>query len=227
MIELMRKDFRIYRPAFIAAAVAMWVPLLIVAGGPLIRNANMPYGLKLFLSEDYEVFVWVLVVVVAAIFGGMSFAVERRDRSAEFLAMLPASRWDVACSKLVLSAIILVPWLSNLALFVAVERALPRYSGPVNNQFEELCAFLVVTGGLIAAAFGISLLLGQFIKSPAIAACAGLAFVFLVIFSMGELRELELVSPAQFQWLIFIVNLVAGVLGVVAGVWICMRRVSP
>src|SRR5207253_1733249 len=42
-----------------------------------------------------------VTVFLAAIFGGIAFAQERRDRSADFLAMLPTSRRQIVISKFI------------------------------------------------------------------------------------------------------------------------------
>jgi hypothetical protein len=116
MNALLRKDWRLYRPTIIGC-------LVVLAGACLI-------GVLPLIPEDPRagpcskprqvVNVALLATGVtarfAAVFGASVFAVERRDRTAEFLLMLPIRRTHILASKAAVAGLFLLAlWVCHLS----------------------------------------------------------------------------------------------------------------
>ncbi len=109
---LFRKDLRLFRVPFITGLVilagAYLVGAIVAVGvwGEATRDARRAVNdIAAGRVVAYAVVPAALVALgltafLTASFGGGAFAVERRDRSADFLAMLPIPRWRIAASKL-------------------------------------------------------------------------------------------------------------------------------
>jgi ABC-type transport system involved in multi-copper enzyme maturation permease subunit len=98
---LICKDWRIYRPAVVGGVVLALMPG--VLGWVFSSTRNVDFGVPTLQRE----FGAPVTMMMAAIFGGIAFAAERRDGSAEFLAALPPPRWAVVGSKLIVSLVCL------------------------------------------------------------------------------------------------------------------------
>jgi hypothetical protein len=112
------------------------------------------------------------VVLAAAVFGGSAFALERRERSADFLAMLPVKRRRIIASKLLVS-------FALLGSFLAVEMGVLRCSDFVRS-WETFPDLLMATFNFAAAGiaiFAIAWLLSTFLSSTAIAASVAILLV--------------------------------------------------
>jgi len=238
MIALMRKDLRIYRAAFIAAAIAICLPILLAILQYLLGNFPMPRpmlvpqpgtGVTATADSLQGIFAFGigLTVIAAAIFGGTAFSIERRDRSAEFLAMLPASRSTVALSKLLVSFAILLPWIINSGVMFVCQifnfhsgiddYGFGRSPQRIVGHFYEIFG---LSGAVIAAAFGVAWLSGVLSRSPTIASCIGLFFVFVWLWGF-------VLPEAVMEFLLIATGITVGIIGTLAGVLISFKRVSP
>lgn len=98
MRALIRKDWRVYRPA-IVGAVVVTIGVYAIGVSPIVCHSGVA------AAERVTRFLYVALLaaattgVFAAALGASSFAVERRDGAAEFLAMLPVSRTRILLSK--------------------------------------------------------------------------------------------------------------------------------
>lgn len=103
MLPLLRKDWRLFRAPLIASMVAL---LMAYAGGweevSTVRYATLGWrwGHAIHLGAEYGLYA---TAVMAAVFAGVSFAAERKERWADFLAMLPPTPGRVLLSKLLVA----------------------------------------------------------------------------------------------------------------------------
>ena len=239
-IALLRKDWRVYRTVIVGTAVLAVAPYVF---GLLLQWMFQPnrgvaardYLEVVLLSASFGMFV---AVLLAAVYGGAAFAAERRDRTAEFVAMLPVSRWHAAASKAVLSfACLLATWgLHYLA--ATASHHLAGAQAVVEPTIAHDAVEIVLPVMLLT--FGLAWLLSSAIESPAIAAVAaiaaavGLLLVTLFaaryaayVWSMVEKETLSLdfniyVRPASQA-----MSVGVGLLALLAGTAYYARRVRP
>ena len=121
MIALLHKDIRLNRMVLIIAIAMTVVPYCIAAVFVLNEAyaASMPIHRSwpnlLLAANHFCLMHW---PIAAALLGGNSFACERADRSAEFLAYLPPTKRLVATSKLFVAILVGAGfWGINLFLF--------------------------------------------------------------------------------------------------------------
>jgi ABC-type transport system involved in multi-copper enzyme maturation permease subunit len=183
-IALIRKDWRLNRVVVVAAVVLSVLPYVL----PLANlQFNPPRyqvpGLREYLDtvQFSANACLVLSVVLAAAFGGLAFAAERRERTAEFLAMVPVSRGAVVLSKLVVAAVCLAALIAVHLVVIAGTYRLAEIAG------IRLRGPTVAEAGGMAAAFAVALLgfawaLSVFLHSPAIAASIAIALGIGLLF---------------------------------------------
>lgn len=106
LMELLRKDLRICRLPIVtgvASLIGSFVLALLIASSastePLWSEPSaMAWALAL---KHGSTFTAILCQATFAMIGGTIIATERADRSAEFLAYLPPSRWQLLRSKMI------------------------------------------------------------------------------------------------------------------------------
>jgi hypothetical protein len=106
LMELLRKDLRICRLPIvtgIASLIGSFVLAILIASSasaaPLWSEASATaWALALKHGSTFSA---ILCQATLAMIGGTIIATERADRSAEFLAYLPPSRWQLLRSKMV------------------------------------------------------------------------------------------------------------------------------
>ena len=103
MWTLIKKDLRLNLLLIGSAALFSAMPYALAAVNLVVN----PPDHKVVETRDYVQTLegagyacLILMVIMSSAFGGSSFALERRDRSAEFLGMLPVSRRRIGASKL-------------------------------------------------------------------------------------------------------------------------------
>jgi ABC-type transport system involved in multi-copper enzyme maturation permease subunit len=117
MNALLRKDWRLYRPTVVGCLVVL-AGVYLIGVLPLLREDPKagPYD-KPRQVVNVALFATGVTAVFAAVFGASAFAVERRDRTAEFLVMLPVSRTRILASKAtVAAAFLLALWAGHLTV---------------------------------------------------------------------------------------------------------------
>lgn len=128
----------------------------IYEGAPLIQDL-----------QSASIFSALFITVMASAFGGIAFAQERRDHSADFLAMLPVKRLDIISSKLLVA-------LGLLLLAGAID-----FLGLVLTNYPDdwllRSTLNPVSCGL--AMFSIAWVLSTFLESAAIAASIAIVVV--------------------------------------------------
>lgn len=227
MTALLRKDWRVYRIAVIGSVIFSILPYGVGAltqwmFPPPEGNSWLRYAAMLSLAAGFAVG---CAVLMAAVYGGMAFATERRERSAEFLAMLPVRKSRVALSKLLVAVVCMTPavlvhlWLLNHWLIHS------------HGGFEGLLnvfAFALLV-------FGLAWLFSAFLDNPALAGviALGLAFATALITSESvyalittwnaTVRAFEL----QAEGAVALVSITVGALSLGAGMLCYVLRVRP
>lgn len=134
---------------------------------------------------------FMLTGLFAAIIGGSTIALERSDRSSEFLACLPPSRWQNLASKVVVlfAAVGSMILLHNIAAFGAWQ--LVPYTPSLNMKFS-LVANLVVNS-VILCVVGFSFAGSSLMKSNGGPALLGLFSPLLclaIVTGLGKLLDI-------------------------------------
>jgi ABC-type transport system involved in multi-copper enzyme maturation permease subunit len=182
-------------------------------------------------TSCYSLFICQLT---AALIGGNAIAGERVDRSAEFLYSLPIRRTRLLASKLLLAlAMAAAIWLFNTLIVSCVLSSVSLTpQGRINWDFFLAMGMLATTGFTF---FCVAWFCSSFIRSPALAVCAGLLAPFFVgssiglvdwLLTMSDLKEYCLGYPAgNLLYLSICLALAAVSFGV--GTWHYLRRVEP
>jgi ABC-type transport system involved in multi-copper enzyme maturation permease subunit len=160
--------------------------------------------------------------LVAAAMGGMAIAGERADRTAEFTAMLPIPRWQIALSKSIVSVVV-------IALFAGIHVGIAHWicwywGWSVPDEPYRLSFF----AGVVVSMFGVAWLVGSMIRSPAISACIGIGVTIAIFLSI----ELASGEPRFSAWWleraeIFTCSVFISALSLTVGTAIYLRRISP
>ncbi len=170
---LLWKDLRVQRVAMVAAFCVIVVPYGYVAYqyvGDGAAVANSTAELRASLDHAGRISLMASLLVVAMLAGG-AFAAERSDRSHEFLALLPPTRFTILGSKaLVVMVTTGVLWLLNpyvimrIASIVTVDSTLPAASGDAMLGTVSAMALSVLgtgwLGSILVANPASSLLIG-------------------------------------------------------------------
>ena len=199
MKALLWKDLRAGR-VMLASALAALVCVYVV--GCLVNvYSQWRYGVP-SMAWSHMMFTCaicslLLELPAAAMLGGCSFAAERADRSAEFLAYMPVSRGKMAASKALLALGVLgAIWLLNLAVLWTVESHVgpPDTAGSLGRT----------TWGLVSICgcmFGVAWLCSAMAGSPALAACAGICVpVLLVVVAVFISKTLVVSESTLDRW---------------------------
>jgi ABC-type transport system involved in multi-copper enzyme maturation permease subunit len=226
MIALLLKDFRLYRWAFRATIVILVSPYLLailMAFYSLLSYSNRrDTGVPGFVLPLFSIFA---AIVLSAIFGGSAFSIEHRDRSADFLALLPVTRWQILLSKcLVPIPALFTVWLIHSSIFF-----LAIYDRPNWLPFEfnpDIVAAFALSSAAMFFVFSVAWLAGLFLNSPAISACIALATLFAIGFFVSlqfDNRDSSIRPEPAF----FLFTMVAGILCFLIGICCYVNRVSP
>jgi hypothetical protein len=235
MKALLWKDLRIYRGAIVAAILAICLPYVVGTAMAMSSPGNLTeiYGYASGVGL-------VAATLVAAVFGGCAFAIERRERWGEFLAMMPVSRRSMVLSKIGISLTALFAmWIAHASInfvmqsggfgrvrflggsnFVARPNILGIVATPLSSQDFFYQAY-VVSGAGIVLAFGLSWLMSIFLESPSIAASVGLAVVMSLFLNIETNEE----HPAVY--LLVAVAFGLGFFSFFLGTILYLESVSP
>jgi ABC-type transport system involved in multi-copper enzyme maturation permease subunit len=226
MFPLLRKDWRLNRVVVIAALVMSVLPYGLSLGNVVLN----PPEYRAVTSWDYLDAIQlaagaclILMVPLAAAFGGTAFAAERRDRTAEFLGMLPAPRGQIIASKLVVAAACVAVLISvHLAIIVACN-VLGDITGTRGRHGVSAYDAGAMAACFAVALFGLAWAASTVIRSPAIAASAAIGVGVGILFggiSWGErlFRMFERVSGVRASETVILttVSAFAAALGVAA-----------
>jgi ABC-type transport system involved in multi-copper enzyme maturation permease subunit len=226
---LLQKDFCLYRAPFYTAAVAIVAPWLLAMVAMFYDLLVRPSRDLINVFEMASMFGVVSAIIVAAIFGGFAFSVERRERSSDFLAMLPVSRSQVMTSKFFISlGPLIVLWLIHASTFFLVT----AYEGSINNTGEIADKFtttFAISSAAMIMVFGIAWLMGLFIKSPSISASIGLITLLASGFFIRLMLDDQDPGYGQFGFgaVFFAWAMVIGIVCFLIGALVFRNRVRP
>ena len=229
MKSLLWKDYRINRLLLIFGftvcigpwiiAIARHIQLCMRGEGvwwgpePWVSTASISLGLSLFTF---------------AMLGGNAIAAERSDRSAEFLAYMPVSRWSILTSK---SLIALTPvaaiWMVNLAfLFWVAPRLADGVSAAEIVLRPEVRESFDVFGGISILLIGAGWFWSSVLTSHGLA--TGMSVVTLAAVVMGFIGLVEGCGLENVieKWFVS-VSVVVGIGGYMAGCAHYLRQLEP
>ena len=231
LIMLMKKDWRAYRPITLATFILSTLPYVIYFSLTLVPDPRSPSPWTLAIYMPCATIGLMLTAVMAVTFAGTSIAAERRDRTLDFLNMLPPKRWQILLSKLAIA----IPF---LALCIAVHAAVligglyQVWSNfPTGNFFSaQVIQYLIVTGlcacGTIMA-FGIAWLLSTFLSSPVVSTWVAIAAAVATAAVVGQLDYMGGWSDAYTNIFWCGISLSVGVGSFIGGCVHYLRRVEP
>jgi len=230
MRSLLWKDYRINRLLLIFGlvvcvgpwiiAIARYFQLTIRGEGvwwgpePWVSTSSISLGLSMFTF---------------AMLGGNAIAAERADRSAEFLAYLPVSRWSILAGK---SLIALTPavaiWMVNLAfLFWVAPRLAEGVSAAEMVRRPEVHEFFDVFGPVSVLLFGAGWFWSAVLHSHGLATGMSFFTLAVVVFGMIGIEYGLGVDGFFTNQSLAIVFLIAGIGGYVAGCLTYVHRLEP
>jgi ABC-type transport system involved in multi-copper enzyme maturation permease subunit len=165
-----------------------------------------------------------ITVVLGAVYGGIAFAHERAERSAEFLAMLPVPRRSIVVSKIIVAlSCMLTIIATNFLIYLLAVLISPRSSEQLEPDF--LTAYIGTAIMLFGMAWGSSALL----KSSSISASIAIGSTFLLwmaLISFVEFATERSMGDGE-RVLGGLLCAVSGGVAFAAGTAIYLRRVQP
>ena len=250
MFTLIRKDLRLYRPVVLTA---FCFGFLFYVATPLIfqatENQHMPgNSINLFLvSVECGL---LTTAGLSAVIGGMAFAMERRDSTADFIATLPFSRGELIYSKLIAAVVLIVIFFAvNFIILAAGAYMMQTFVTGREGMLTELLHQLnyarwprailhtpnqrAITA-FAAGCFGASWFLSTLVKSPTAAAAIPLGFFAWVWFwldvQLGAFNQGtngNRLYPGLTAWRVELAIFCFGIFMVGAGIVIQRFRSSP
>jgi len=221
MKSLLWKDYRINRLLLIFGFVVCCGPWLIsIVGGDYLGwfrfDSEPPWRSPGFWISTC-LFSLGLSVFTLAMLGGNAIAAERADRSADFLAYLPVSRWSVIVSKsLIAIAAGAAIWGINIVILFIVAPRFEFSYVPDEDTVARVRMMFAVCVAVSILVFGSGWFWSSVLTSHGLA--TGMSFVVLAVV-IGVLLAVEFVcSWERFleTWLVS-VCVVMGIGGYVAG----------
>lgn len=245
---LIRKDWRVVKPVVIVAFVVLVLPVtiqgLINASKPALGQAMSTWTNEQWLqyANSRDMYLAMLAIglagwcIVCPALGGVMFARERRDRSAELVELMPVSRGVRLTSKLAVLACVVS--LAALMVFIAWQIGATFFFvettwNPLtrNVQMMSTLPFIAVTLGAI----GVSWLLSAVLSSEVLATAITFGFFAVsalllnVVPGPGNHRSLYLwldgMTPRpDFGYAGLGMFAIAGAIGLLAGCVVTLRR---
>lgn len=242
LATLLRKDWRLNRPVVIGSVAMSVVPYVVALllqwiYPPHRGNTQTTY---LEVGVMTAMFCLAITVVMASAYGGVAFAAERRDRTAEFLALLPVRRSQIVVSKLAVAfACVAAMWTFHTAI-IGVCGYLVAPTGDHRAAFGDVFddAFTICIP-VILLSFGIAWLMSSFLQGPSLAAGLSLGATALILFvtcvvtakavdTWSALEDRTTLDNSPYvRSAVQSVGVGVGVLSVCVGAGVYVRRVRP
>jgi ABC-type transport system involved in multi-copper enzyme maturation permease subunit len=170
-------------------------------------------------------------MLTLTLLGGHAIAGERVDRSVEFLAYLPVSRWSNMISKLVWPAVmpLLVIGVNATVVYLTVSNTAVPDQRLDSTELLEIVEPIAVVWAL---GFSVAWLASSVLRSPTFAVACGLMspivvgyvlYKFLWTFFVSSLRSDDVSFNVTFVW----VGLTVASICFVAGCFHYLLRVEP
>jgi ABC-type transport system involved in multi-copper enzyme maturation permease subunit len=227
MIQLLIKDLRVHRMALLAAAALWTIGPAITWLTWLLRGPSMAkYGGDYISTMGFAALF--LTIALAALLGGDSFAAERRDKTADFLAMLPVTRRKIILSKLILgAAIILILWAMALGTLVLSTIVTPMEFRQLGGDTQSPWYPILCCMALTIMAYGTSWLLSIFLKEPLGATILAVMGMVAIMTLVGVYVSRNRMTDEDSFWMFSYLPLVVGIFSWIAGSCHYARRVEP
>jgi ABC-type transport system involved in multi-copper enzyme maturation permease subunit len=224
MFALMKKDWRLNRAPMVGAGVIM----LGVYGMTFFYILFTPkesFGYRNIYEPIVKAGTIMMMIscILAACFGGMAFAAERRDRCADFLAMLPVSRLRVVLSKSIVGwKCALAPWLLNAMVIYAI-----LLTAHDQSDVKSIILLAASTVCCLIMCFGLAWLLSAFLESPALSSSISIGFALAFVFLILDAVNYRVITNRQASILMIWINPCIGIVSYIAGTIYYLRRVEP
>jgi ABC-type transport system involved in multi-copper enzyme maturation permease subunit len=248
MMVLLQKDLRLYRPALFAFAAVMAGPYLVGVAGAIIAPILVGFAGATFHQLVYDNYNWIHLlencsgfgilgtILLAAIYGGGAFAIERRERWADFLAMMPVSKGQIVFSKCCIAfGTVGLAWLTHVTVY-AITSYYTDYASitdvHLRNYGDRFLIETAYTAFLLTAApivmvFGLAWLVSALIKSPSISAGVAIMVFLALTFYLQNFLSPALGWRRTADALFIVLALSGGFIAFVAGTICYLKRVSP
>lgn len=182
MWTLMKKDWRMLRTGTIGA-VAVTVLLYGIAGLSLAESDRTVRTIDVMDGFASAAIVGIVIsAIISAMYGSGAFALERHDRSADFLAMMPVSRWRILVSKAIVtigcSLFFLAIHFSMLIIF-----GLRSERTRIND--EDFRRFVVILLGINLLFFCTAWFFSTFLPSAVISIAVAIIFCAAMLTILG------------------------------------------
>jgi ABC-type transport system involved in multi-copper enzyme maturation permease subunit len=228
MRALIVKDLRFFRVPMIGLLIVV-VSCYVLA---MLANIDFAHNgdgisLRILIPYDTPAVAAGLTALMASAFGGLALAGERKDRSAEFVALLPIRRWQIMLSKWVVGGCILFGCAS---VFGFLGRLIE-----LSNQWvvdaDSILAQLGLWFGFTLCFFGIAWFFGSFSNSAVISTCVAIAATIalsVLVESISHHGETFGLNRAlALERALTVVTMCAGLLSLCAGTVNYLLRVDP
>ena len=227
MKALLWKDCRLnLLIVLFGVVVLVGLPLLALAlnlhGQLTIGSAPRRWSELLVHATPFGLAIQLLTM---AMLGGNAVASERADRSAEFLAYLPPSRWAVIGSKAVFAiGVGLFIWGVSLAIIYVVAPAIGQVTAELIDFRDRTVPILAATSVLLLGAgwFG-----STFLPSHTLATGFGIALPIVLLGSLWSLEYFLDLRGFDLGWWYRTLCVPLGIVFFAAGVVYYTRRVEP
>jgi len=235
MRALLAKDWRLCRTMMIGLIALGAACYLIIGSLALYSSAIIDFDSVLGSVCIAALIACVVSSSVASAFGGAAIAGERIDRTADFLAVLPVTRLQIALSKLTVSTIMLGLCtafhlsVAALSFLVAIHLDFLRQNSPdeTHRAVIEISMETACWLGCTASFFGVAWLLSSFMRSATISAGASLGLTIFVFISLAIPRSDFLARQVEMAPKLGLVPLLLGLVSLIAGTLYYLRRVAP
>lgn len=222
MRTLLWKDFRqSWRLMVGSAIVVLGIPYaicLVVAFRSSLRTDYAPFTYSDALEGASKTGI-ILSIILAAIFSGNAFSGERSDRSAEFFAYIPVKKWAVVWSRLAIAIMSCAFFfVANLLVMLVFEESPREFNA-------EVIGNMVLAGVFV---FGMNWFFSSFLASPLLSSFFGPVIgmtVYMLCALIYEDYAADSLEELLGFW--FVLASIFGLVGVVGGSVIYVRRVEP
>jgi ABC-type transport system involved in multi-copper enzyme maturation permease subunit len=222
MLTLLKKDWRLNAVPIYGGTLLVAVPYLVVALALLFQTDHYR---ERYWADDLQIAAilgTMLTVAVTTVFGGVAFAQERRERSADFLALIPVSRLKIIASKTIIG--VLLPAILFAANFYAAcKSGLSITFNPRGTPFMYL-----LTADIMLFAFGVAWFFSSFLRSPSEASCIAIGSVLALVVT-GFLSGRWAAGITDLDKIVIVYSTPAsiGLSFFAAGMYTYLRRVEP
>jgi ABC-type transport system involved in multi-copper enzyme maturation permease subunit len=170
--------------------------------------------------------------LVASAFGGAAFAQERRERSADFLAMLPVTRGKIVASKVIVSlgwpALV---WLANLLVMWIASSIAPGAEMSRVSLQDGLWRAVGASATTGLMMFGVAWMFSSFLKSPTIAAVISMGMTVSLLMVLALISQRSGRNGREdeqwLDWLVMLSTFCFGILGLALGSVYYLARIEP